>query len=152
MVVNVFSQALYVQNRQRFVLIVRVVGLALKLALSLLLLPRVGVVGAALASVLAEGLVLLVFAGDFRLDLPHLLPRLARLGAVCIATVLAMLALGGIHPILGMIGGALVYAGGVGLGRVLANDDWDLLYRLLAAVPGGSLVLRYWHREVELNW
>jgi hypothetical protein len=63
-----------------------------------------------------------------------------------------MLALGAIHPILGMAGGALVYALGALLGRVLAHDDWDLLYRLVAAVPGGSLVLRYWHREVELNW
>ncbi len=38
------------------------------------------------------------------------------------------------------------------VGRVLAGDDWDLLYRLAAAVPGGSLILRYWHRAVKLNW
>jgi hypothetical protein len=91
-------------------------------------------------------------AGDFRLDLPRLLPRLLRLAAISLITMLAMLALGSLHPILGMVGGALVYAGGVLVGRVLADDDWDLLYRLTAAVPGGSVVLRYWHRTVELNW
>jgi hypothetical protein len=63
-----------------------------------------------------------------------------------------MLALGSLNAILGMIGGALVYVGGVLIGRVLAGDDWDLLYRLAAAVPGGALILRYWHREVKLNW
>jgi hypothetical protein len=51
-----------------------------------------------------------------------------------------------------MVGGALVYLGGVVVGRVLAGDDWDLLYRLVAAVPGSALILRYWHREVKLNW
>jgi O-antigen/teichoic acid export membrane protein len=141
-----------VQNRQRRLVVVRVGGLAFKLALSLFLLPRVGVVGAAVATVTSETLVLLVLAGDFRFDLRLLVPRLLRLAAVTLAAVLAMLALGAVHPLLGMAGGALVYAGGVLLGRVLADDDWDLLYRLTAAVPGGSLILRYWRRTVELNW
>ncbi len=152
MVVNVFAQALMVQNRQRRLLIVRVGGLALKLALSLFLLPRVGVIGTAAATVTAEGLVLLVLAGDFRFDLRLLLPRLLRLAGVTVIVILAMLALGALHPLLGMVGGALVYAGGILAGRVLAADDWDLLYRLTAAVPGGSLILRRWQRKVELNW
>ena len=95
---------------------------------------------------------LLMLVRDFRLDFALLLPRLLRLAGIALVVVLAMLALGSLHPLLGMVGGALVYAGGVLVGRVLAGDDWDLLYRLAAAVPGGALILRYWHREVKLNW
>lgn len=152
MIVNVFAQAFMTQNRQRRYVAIRVGGLALKLALSLLLLPRIGVIGAATATVLAELLILLVVTGDFRFNLNLLLPRLMRLVGVVFVTVLAMLMLGGLHPLLGMVGGALVYAGGVLIRHVLADDDWDLLYRLTAAVPGGALILRYWRRKVELNW
>jgi O-antigen/teichoic acid export membrane protein len=126
--------------------------LILELILSLLLLARIGVIGAALATVGSEGLVLLLLARDFRFDLAFLLPRLVRLAGVALIVVLVMLALGSINAILGMIGGALVYIGGVLIGRVLAGDDWDLLYRLSAAIPGGALILRYWKREVKLNW
>ncbi len=152
MVANVFAQALMVQNRQRFLVVVRIGGLVIKLALSLFLLPRVGVTGAALATAGSEFLVLLVLTRDFRPNYSTLLPRLARLGGAALVAGLAMAALGAIHPLLGMIGGGLVYAGGILVGRVLAADDWDLLYRLAAAVPGGGLILRYWHRAVELNW
>ncbi len=152
MVVNVFAQALYVQNRQRYLVAVRVGGLVLKLALSLFLLPRIGVIGAALATTSVELVVLVVLARDFRFDLGLLLPRLARLGLVAGVTLAAMLLLGSLHPLVGMIGGALVYGIGVLVGRVLADDDWDLLYRLAAAAPGGSLILRYWRRDVKLNW
>ncbi|MCC6804818.1 MAG: oligosaccharide flippase family protein [Anaerolineae bacterium] len=152
MVVNVFAQSLMAQNRQRFLVMVRIGGLALKLALSLFLLPRVGVTGAALATAVSELLVLVVLTRDFRPDFVALLPRLARLAGVALVAALAMAALGVINPLLGMAGGALVYASGVLIGRVLAADDWDLLYRLAAAVPGGRVILRYWHRDVKLNW
>ncbi len=152
MVVNIFAQALMVENRQRRLVAVRVGGLVIKLALSLFLLPRIGVIGAAAASATAELLVLIVLAADFRFDLAALLPRLLRLAGLAAITALAMLALGALHPILGMVGGGIVYLGGLLIGRVLADDDWDLLYRLVAAVPGGHLLLRYWRREVKLNW
>ena len=152
MVVNVFAQSLYVQNRQRYLVVVRVGGLVLKLALSLFLLPRIGVIGAALATTGAELVVLGMLARDFRFDLGLLLPRLLRLVLVAGVTLGAMVLLGALHPLIGMIGGALTYGIGVLIGRVLADDDWDLLYRLAAAVPGGSLILRYWHRDVKLNW
>ena len=156
MVVNVFAQSLMTQNRQRRWVVIRIGGLALKLALSLLLLPRIGVIGAAASSVIAETLVLLVVVADARrtihIDLVGLLPRLLRLAGVGLVALVAMLLLGTVNSLLGMIGGVLVYAGGVLVGHVLAADDFDLIYRLLAAVPGGSFVLRYWHRKVELNW
>ncbi|MEP7291750.1 MAG: flippase [Chloroflexota bacterium] len=152
MIVNVFAQALMTENRQRRWVVLRVVGLVLKLALSLFLLPRIGVIGAAASTVAAETLLLLVLARNFRFDLNLLLPRLFRLAGVGLLMVLVMLLLGSLHPLLGMSGGALVYMGGVLFGRVLATDDFDLLYRLAAAIPGGSLLLRRWRRKVELNW
>ena len=69
MVVNVFAQSLMVQNRQRYYVAVRIGGLALKLALSLFLLPRIGVIGAAASTAGAELLVLLIVARNFRFDL-----------------------------------------------------------------------------------
>ena len=30
----------------------------------------------------------------------------------------------------------------------IARDDWDLLYRLVLAIPGGTIISRYWKREL----
>jgi hypothetical protein len=65
---------------------------------------------------------------------------------------LALGALGSVNIVLAVAGGLTLYVVGVLLGRVLADDDWDLLYRLVAALPGGSQVRKYWRRNVELNW
>jgi hypothetical protein len=63
-----------------------------------------------------------------------------------------MLLLGSLHPLLGLAAGSLVYTGGILAGMVLHSDDWDLVYRLIAAMPGGSLIRKYWRRDVALNW
>jgi O-antigen/teichoic acid export membrane protein len=55
---NVFAQALIVQGRQRQLLLVRAVGLVAGLGLTVALLPRLGVVGAPAASLVAEVVVL----------------------------------------------------------------------------------------------
>ncbi|MCA9911323.1 MAG: hypothetical protein KC519_21870, partial [Anaerolineae bacterium] len=55
----------------------------------------------------------------------------------------AMLLLGSLHFILGIVGGLLVYAVAVLLLRVLHADDWALLRRLIEAMPGGGLVARW---------
>ncbi|MCX9076596.1 MAG: oligosaccharide flippase family protein, partial [Candidatus Methanoperedens sp.] len=90
MVVNVFSQATMVQNRQRFYVAVRAGGLTLKLVLNLLLLPRIGVVGAALASVTAEILVLALLSSTFHLHWNTLSPRLFKLAGVALLSGAAM--------------------------------------------------------------
>jgi O-antigen/teichoic acid export membrane protein len=150
MIVNVFAQSLMAQNRQRHFLVIRVVGLAGKLALNLLLLPRIGVIGAALASVCAEAVVLaLVSRGE---TAGNNLPRLLRVIVVAAVTLAAMFVLGALHPLIGMVGGGLVYLGAVLLSGVLTSDDWDLLYRLVAAAPGGGLIRRVWQRETPINW
>lgn len=156
MVGNVFSKALIIQNRQRLMMIIRAGSLALNIALNAILLllyrdPR----GPAIASVVAEILLVGWMALAFRaegfswLRLLHSAGRLALVGAV---SALAMLALGALHPLAGISGGLLLYAAGVLVGGVFAADDWDLLYRLIAALPGGTLLRRYWKRDIPLNW
>lgn len=135
MISNVYAQAMFAQNRQRRLIGFRLVGLAVKLVLALLLLPRVGVVGAAVASLVSECVVLALLLADFKPAVRAALPGLARLAAVAGATAGAM-ALGGLlHPLLGLALGAAAYLIGVVFGRVLAPEGWALLLQVAAALP-----------------
>ena len=155
MIANVFAQALMVQNRQRSLLGIRAAGLAGNIALNLVLIPRLGVAGAALASLAAESVVLAVLLLIFResgWQPARTLPRVARaLAAGCLAA-LAALALRPAGPVIGIGGGLAVYAAAVWLLRALGADDLDLFYRLAAAMPGGTLVRRVWRRDTPINW
>jgi O-antigen/teichoic acid export membrane protein len=156
MVGNIFSKALLIQNRQRYLLIVRGTGLAINIILNILLLlryqdPRM----AAIASVAAESGVLLLVLAAFRAEgfvwrraLNSLL-RILLLGAI---TALVMLYFGQFHWLIGLSLGALCYLIGIGLLRVLNEEDWDLLYRLVAAMPFAPLVQRFWKRKTVINF
>jgi O-antigen/teichoic acid export membrane protein len=156
MVGNIFSKALLIQNRQRYLLIVRGTGLAINILLNILLLlryqdPRM----AAIASVAAESGVLLLVLAAFRAEgfvwrraLNSVL-RILLLGAI---TGLLMLYFGQFHWLLGLSLGGLCYLIGIGLLRVLNEEDWDLLYRLVAAMPFAPLVQRFWKRKTVINF
>jgi len=93
--------------------------------------------------------------GSFRApgwDARPLIPRVLRLALLALVVVGVMLTLRNLHPLVGIFGGLAVYAAGVFVGRVLSGEDWDLLYRLVMAMPGGALVGRVWKRDVPLNW
>jgi O-antigen/teichoic acid export membrane protein len=144
-----------VQNRQRFYLFVRGGGLVLNILLLLALLPILGVQGAAIASVCAELVVLAVLFTQFQAagwNRRQMIPRLLRLGLLAMGAGIAMILVRSIHPVFGIIVGLALYAAGIFIFRILADDDWDLLYRLLAAMPGGARILKYWQRDVKLNW
>ncbi len=156
MVGNVFSKALLIQNRQRYLLLLRVLSLTLNITLNTWLLtqfrdPR----GAALASVIAEGLLLALLIASFRAEgfawgrVRVGMARVLLIGALAGGV---MLVLSNVHILLGLMMGLLAYAWGILRGGALLADDWDLLYRLLAALPGGHLVRRYWQRDVAINW
>ena len=90
MVANVFAQALLIENRQRRTLAIRSAGLAINIALNLLLLPRIGVPGAAVASLVAECIVLALLVRSFTFPpgwWANVIRRLVRLAAA--GTVLA---------------------------------------------------------------
>lgn len=155
MIAAVLARGLVIQNRQRFLLALRVIGLTANVVLNLLLLPTLGVQGAAIASVCAEAFVVVLLLRNFEAtgwDWRRLALRWRRLAAVGAGVALAMLALRSVHPALGIAVGLAIYLAGILVLRVLAPDDWDLLYRLVAAMPGGSHVLKYWRRDVKLSW
>ncbi|MBE2269984.1 MAG: flippase [Anaerolinea sp.] len=148
MVFNVFANAMMVENRQRYLSAVHIVGFVLKLIVSFLLIQQYGVIGVVTASVSIECVKLIALAAVTRLAWGHIAPRLLRLALIVAISAAAMWALGQLHPLIGMAG-ALIYAGGALL--LLAPDEWDLLYRLVAAAPGGSLITRVWRREVTIS-
>jgi O-antigen/teichoic acid export membrane protein len=155
MVAAVLARGLVIQNKQRLLLKLRVAGLVANILLNLLLLPMLGVQGAAIATLSAELLVVTLFLWNFHAegwDFRRLAPRWLRLAALAAPVIVLMAALRAVHPVLGFIVGLSFYVAGVLLMRVLAPDDWDLLYRIVAAMPGGAFVLRYWRRDVKLNW
>lgn len=153
---NIFAQAMLVQNRQRRLMLIRASGLTLNITLNFLLIGVIGVVGVAIASLAAELLMVTALTVNFRavgLSWRRLVPRLVRLVLLAALSAGLMLALGGaVHFIVGIIAGLAVYVAGIIYGRILGADDWDLLYRLISAAPGGALVRRYWRRDVPLNW
>ncbi len=155
MIAAVLARGLVIQNQQRFLLKLRVAGLLANVALNLLLLPTLGVQGAAIASVCAEFVVVTLLLLNFTAvgwDFGRLAPRWLRLTVLGVGVALVMVALRTSHPVLGIAIGLAVYYIGVLVFGVLAPDDWDLLYRLVAAMPGGGRVLKYWRRDVKLSW
>ena len=153
---NVFAKALIIQNRQTVTLWVRGASLTLNILLNAYLLwqfrdPR----GAAAASVGAEILALVLMTVTFRaqgFDWSRMIPSLLRVLLIGMLMVGVMLLAEQIHVIVGMLAGGLFYLVAVLFGGVLSADDWDLLYRLTAAMPGGSFIRRYWQRETKINW
>jgi len=155
MVAAVLSRGLVIQNRQRLLLRLRAAGLVANILLNLALLPTLGVTGAAVASVSAEIFVVLLLLRNFHAEgwgWRRVAARWLRLAALGAAAALVMVVLRPVHPLLGIGVGLACYGAGVFVGRILAPDDWDLLYRLVAAMPGGGHVLKYWRREVKLSW
>ena len=154
MIGNLFAQAFLVQNRQRITMFIRTTGLTLNIGLNYWLLtglndPR----GAAIASVISETLIVGLMLWQFRAtgyDRGLLLQRFARVGGLAVLLAVVMLPVYLWQPWLALPAGAIVYLLAVARGPVLQADDWDLLYRLLAATPLRTAVLRFWHRPVIL--
>ena len=153
---NVFSKALLIQNRQRRLLLIRAGGLALNITLTaFLLLNWRDARGAVIASIIGEALVVALFLVDFRALgwQPQLIAgRALRLLLIALPTALVLLTLRGHFIAAPLLGGLSVYLAGLLIARVLSSDDWDLLYRLAAALPGGGFLTRIWQRDIELNW
>lgn len=156
MVGNVFSKAMLIQNRQRLLLAFRALGLGLNVTLNAILLtawgdPR----GAAIASVVSESLVLFLLCSSFAaagFQWRRLATSVLRLTLIAAPVALITIGIRSFHFMPALLAGLVVYTLGMRLARVFNSDDIDLLYRLVAALPGGSLVLRFWQRDVDLRW
>lgn len=151
MIVNVFAKALLVQNRQRRLMIIRASGLALNVVLLLILLPALDVPGAAVATLIAESVILLAvvrsftFPADWWARTFNHLWRMALVGVLLAGIVLALRT---VHPLLAALVGTPTYVALLLLSGALARDDWDLIYRLATAMPGGAIIGRWWRREL----
>jgi len=152
MVNNVLAQALLIQNRQRWLLIVRSSGLVLNIVLLIVLLPVLDVTGAAVASLIAECMILVALVRSFTFPADwwaRVRNHVWRLAWVALGTAAAVWALRGVHPLLAVVVGVPAYVALVLVSGALAPDDWDLLYRMATAMPGGRYVRRWWQREVN---
>jgi O-antigen/teichoic acid export membrane protein len=148
---NVFSKALLVQNRQTRLMVIRVSGLVLNVALLVVLLPRMNVQGAAVATLIAESVILVAIVRSFTFPMDwwaRTANHLWRLALAALALAGIVLALRGVHPLLAAVIGLPVYAGLVLVSGAFAKDDWDLIYRLATAMPGGAVIGRYWKRKL----
>ena len=153
---NVLSQGLLIQNRQRRLLLIRGLSLALNISVTAALLfswgdPR----GAVAASIAGETLVVALLLLSFRAlgwQPSRIFISALRLLAVSAPTAAILLALRESFIALPLLAGCGVYVGGIWLARVLRSDDWDLIYRLVSAMPGSGALLRYWKRDLDLSW
>jgi len=103
---NALVQGLMTQNRQRRVLLNRVCGLVVNLVSLLLLLPTFGVMGAPLASVIAESVVAALTLLTFRAhgwDRRQFLLQIGRLALWGAVVAGVMWAAGSLNPYLGII-------------------------------------------------
>lgn len=147
MVANVFAQVMMIQNRQRWLLVIRAGGLALNVVMSLILLPRLGAPGAAVSSVTAEALVLVILAREWDRDgarLARLGPRLIRLGGAALIMAGVVVGARAVSPLLALVAGGGAYLAAVALLRVVTPEDRDFLRQVIAAMPGGGWVARRW--------
>jgi len=130
---SVFTNLLIARGYERLLLVLNAFGSVLTLGLSLVAVPHLGFVGAALAtlasSVLSQA-VLLVLPST-RADVAACLRPLAWPVAASIVLALAGMYVGGPRPLVGMA--ALAGFGGVIVAtRSLEAQDWKLLRRVLA--------------------
>lgn len=151
MISAVFAQALLIENRQRRTLAIRASGLALNVVLNLILLPAIGVAGAAVATLVSELVVLGGLVSSFRFPADwwaRVRSHLWRMALAGAGMAAAIIALRGVHPLLAAAVGVPVYLALVLALGAIARDDWDLIYRLVMAMPGGAWIGRWWKREL----
>jgi O-antigen/teichoic acid export membrane protein len=147
MAASVFAQVLTVRNRQGRLVAARTVGLSTNVALSLALIPSLGVTGVALAALLAEAVVLAQFLISVRFPAgwwAGIAGPVGRLGAATLVLAAWILGLRGIHPLLAALTALPAYIVLIRLFRALVPEDRLLVSQLLISMPGAAAVVRLW--------
>lgn len=151
MVTAVFAQGLMIENRQTRLLAIRSGGLVINVVLNILLLPAIGVAGAAVATLSAELFILVLVVRSFTFPTEwwaRARGHIWRLAVITVSLAAVVLVLRGVYPLVAAIVGVPVYGLLVLFSGTIARDDWDLIYRMAVAVPGGTIIQRYWKREL----
>jgi O-antigen/teichoic acid export membrane protein len=146
MVSNIFSQGLVVQNRQKRLTAFRTAGLVLAVTLNLVLLPRLGVTGAALAALISEAFVFVLMVGSFRLSADWWRPvetRSFRLAVAAFGLAAVTWWLRTRHPLMAGLAGIPVYVGLVYLTGTIGAEEKDLIQRLLSSMLPGRMAFGF---------
>lgn len=149
MAANTFSQSLTVQNRQRWLTIARAAGLLLNVLLNLLLLPRLGISGAAVAMLTTELVVLSMLLRPLLLPAEwwrRMLVRILRVSPAALALTAITLVLRGTYPQLTLPVGLVAFAALLFLCGVVTEADRNLFSQLFATLPGSSRMIQMWRR------
>jgi O-antigen/teichoic acid export membrane protein len=138
MVGNAYAQLMMVEARQIRLMLYRLAGLTVNIALNLLLLPRIGVQAVSI-SLLATHIVMLILFLIYRRPDSAARASLARqAGGMALAGVLmlgTLLVVRDINPILAALAGSALYVALIVALRVLRPEDWALLRRVVNNLP-----------------
>lgn len=148
MIGNAYAQMLLVEGRQRLLLWVRALGLAVSLAANLIALPLLGVIGAGVATFAAHVAMLIAFLrarGMTGAEGRALLSQTLRVIAAGLLMGALAFGLRDWQPILGALLSLLAYGGAlIGL-RALDSAHWALIRQILSALPlFGERLARLW--------
>jgi O-antigen/teichoic acid export membrane protein len=148
MIGNAYAQMLLVEGRQRLLLVVRALGLAVNLTANLLLLPTLNVIGAGVATFLAHAVMLALFLrarAMTRVERRLVLSRTARVfSAGALMSALAF-ALRDSQPWLAALLSASLYGAALLSLRALDATHWTLIRQVLSALPFfGKYLARLW--------
>ncbi len=148
MISNAYAQMLLVEGRQKLLLLIRAIGLAVNLTANLLLLATLNVVGAGIAAFLAQAAMLAIFLrarAMTRSEWRALLEKTARVILAGALMSLPAFALRASQPILAALIGASVYSIALLSLRALDSAHWTLIRQILSALPlFGRYVARLW--------
>ncbi len=148
MVSNAYAQMLLVEGRQRLLLGVRALGLAINLVTNLILLPLLNVIGVGVAIFMAHGAMLAVFMGARGMRRSEWQALLGRAVRVLLAgALMCLIAFGvrGTQPILAGALSLIAYGAALITLRALDAAHWALIRQILGALPFlGKYLARLW--------
>ncbi len=135
---NAYAQQLLVQNRQALLLGIRVMGLALNVALNIILLPTMGVQGAGVSILISQMLMLILLLVAHRpssttvLKLAHQSLRVLIAGAAMYAVIVA---LRDFSPVIAGIVSLPAYGLVIVIIGALGAEDWQIVRRAAESLP-----------------
>lgn len=138
MVANLYAQQLIIQAKQRSVLLIRTIALILNIVLNLLLLPRFGVPGTAIAAFVAETLtviLLILQRSPSSKEIRHLTGQTIRILLAGFGMLLMMSYTKEFNVIVSGIAGCAIYCILSVQFRTLSTSEQMLLMRILDAIP-----------------
>lgn len=134
---DIYGQSMVVRNRQQQLLGYRLIGLISNTILIAVLVPQIGIIGAAYSALLSQGLILLLLLLEHRPELRLITQQVLRtcLAGVVMGVMIIFLREQNVHFILAGIAGLIVYGGALILFRAFSPEHWILLRNISVSIP-----------------